>query len=706
MQRYYFLFILLFISNLDFAQSLSWAKQMKGTESNGGLSVAVDDDGNVYSTGWFSGTVDFDPGANTTNVTAVGLFDVYIQKLDNGGNLLWVKTISGSSTERGLGRAIKLDAAGNIYTMGQYKGTFDFDPNAGVYNLTSTDIFGTFIQKLDANGNFIWAKSIESQSNAASFSIDNQGNIYMVGSFSGTVDFDPDAGIQNVTSAGNGDYFILKLNNVGSFEWVKSIGSNNIDLGKDIDLDTQGNLYITGCYENTVDFDPNAGVSLLTSNGVYDIFIQKLDANGNLIWIKSIGGAGRDVGNSLKIDALGNVYSTGGFSGTVDFDPNNGVFNLTTSLQKGYILKLDNNGQMIWAKSINWNGYDSAILDLDNDANVYSTGYFRNTVDFDPNAGTHNITAIGMWDIFIHKLDANGNFVWAKSMKASQYSSRDGSRANGIIVDNCSNIYITGLFEGSVDFNPDDNATEILTAVNYASDIFVQKILQNTNTTPGVDTIVSCTPIVWIDGNTYSENNNTAIFNTFDINGCDSTVVLNLTIIEDNSYSIHINLISDDSCSSTCNGIAEVIIAGGTQPYSYNWTKNGETVKIATQLCEGKNTVVVTDNKGCKANTSINIGLISSDLSAIYAPNAFTPNGDGLNDEFLIKGIPITEYYHISIFNRWGENIFTSNDVSENWNGTYNGKTVAGGVYFYYLNYYDSCANKKVTKRGCITLLR
>jgi len=300
-------------------------------------------------------------------------------------------------------------------------GTADFDPNAGVYNLTAIGLRDIYIQKLDFNGNFIWAKSMggTDYDGGGAIAIDNLGNIFTTGAFQDTVDFDPNTGIHNLTAVGgfNSDIYIQKLDSSGNFLWAKSMGGTSSDIGRDIVVDNLGNVYTTGYFEKNVDFDPNTGVYNLTAsgtNGYYDVFIQKLDANGNFLWAKSMGSTGFDMGTSITLDNLGNVYSTGGFQGTVDFDPGPGssyLTALTVSNQDIYIQKLDSSGNFIWAKSmggIGNNGTGESIV-VDNSGNIYTTGFFKDTVDFDPNADTCNLVSAGNYDIFIQKLRPETN---------------------------------------------------------------------------------------------------------------------------------------------------------------------------------------------------------------------------------------------------------------------------------------------------------
>ena len=143
------LFFILVCVNFTQAQSpnLAWAKGLGGTLGDQGRSVAVDGAGNVYTTGFFNGTVDFDPNAGVFNLTSAGSNDIFVSKLDATGNLVWAKAMGGTNVDIGLGIAV--DATGNVYTTGYFNGTVDFDPNAGVLNLTSTGAQDNFVSKLE-----------------------------------------------------------------------------------------------------------------------------------------------------------------------------------------------------------------------------------------------------------------------------------------------------------------------------------------------------------------------------------------------------------------------------------------------------------------------------------------------------------------------------------------------------------------------------
>ena len=141
----------------------------------------------------------------------------------------------------------------------------------------------------------------------------------------------------------------------GDFVWAKGIGGMGLidNVGRDITIDSSGNIYTTGGYYSTADFDPGPGISNLTSTGNGDIFVTKLDSSGNILWAKSMGGVNYDFGYSIAVDSSGDVYTTGSFEGTADFDPGPGTFNLTSTVNGNiFVTKLDSSGNFVWAKSM------------------------------------------------------------------------------------------------------------------------------------------------------------------------------------------------------------------------------------------------------------------------------------------------------------------------------------------------------------------
>ncbi|MEP6724691.1 MAG: SBBP repeat-containing protein [Bacteroidota bacterium] len=422
----------IFVSKLDASGNFLWAKQLGGIDVDYPSAITADATGNVYVTGDFEGTADFDPGAPVYSFTSVGGADIFIVKLNTAGDFIWAAQMGGPSnpgSNSDLARSIAVDGAGNVYTAGVFVGTSDFDPGTGVYNLTSYDPFGQsgFVSKLDAAGNFVWAKQFTGLSNVVVFSIaiDGSGNVYTTGQFYNTTDFDPGPGVYNLTPVDESNYqnydiFISKLDAAGNFVWAKQLGGPHItgssltDNVYGIAVDVSGNVYTTGSFPGTVDFDPGPGVFNMTATGnlgAIDIFISKLDTDGNFVWAKQIGGAYTEVAYAITVDAAENVYTTGYYTGRADFDPGSGVFNLTPTGGNGsndpdiFVSKLDGAGNFVWAETVGGLGFDYGnAIAVDAGQQVYVTGTFAFTADFDPALAQYDLVSSGNDDVFVLKL--------------------------------------------------------------------------------------------------------------------------------------------------------------------------------------------------------------------------------------------------------------------------------------------------------------
>jgi hypothetical protein len=422
-----------------------------GTSNELGHSIKVDSSGNIYTTGYFLGTVDFDPGEGITNLTSVGNLDVFVSKLNSSGDFLWAKSFGGFSED--IGHSIAVDGSGNVYTTGYFYESVDFDPGEGTANLTSAGEQDVFVSKLNSSGDFLWAKSFGGILYDAAYSIatDNSGNVYTTGFFQGTVDFDPSDGTTNRTSVGSTDVFVSKLNSSGDLLWAMGFGGTSDDWGYSIAVDSSGNVYITGFF--------------------YDVFVSKLNSSGDFLWVKSFSGSASKYSHSIAVDSSGNVYTTGYFLGTADFDPGEGIANLTSAgFADAYVSKLDSSGNHVWVKSFGGSSgtYGHSIA-VDSSGNVYTTGSFYESSDFDPGAGTANLTSVAEEDAFVSKLNSSGDLLWAKGFGGTSNDS-----GYSIAVDSSGNVYTTGFFYDTVDFDPGEGTMNLTSA--GGSDVFVLKL--------------------------------------------------------------------------------------------------------------------------------------------------------------------------------------------------------------------------------------
>jgi hypothetical protein len=409
----------IFVLKLNAAGDFVWAKHIGGLNYDRNEGMCIDASGNVYLTGNFGGTPDFDPGPGVYNLVATSYSNMFICKLDVSGNFIFAKHIIGTGLY-GTSDDITVDLAGNIYTTGNFSDTCDFDPGIGVYNLYGDTTGGIgqhgtiFINKLDVSGNFVWAKSLGNLSSfneGLSVTTDGAGNVYTTGDFGGTGDFDPGAGIFNMTALGVGpnesNVFVSKLNSSGNFVWAKRMGYETAGASS-IKIGPTGSVYTTGGFYLTGDFDPGPGIFNITSAGSSDIFVSALDASGNFLWAKGMGGTAKDEARSLSVDQYNNIYTTGSFDSSADFDPGAGTFSLSphSGNRDVFVSKLDASGNFLNAGNMGGTGGDGGnSIASDNFGNAYTTGGFGGTADFDPGPNTYTFsTTTGNVGLFLSKL--------------------------------------------------------------------------------------------------------------------------------------------------------------------------------------------------------------------------------------------------------------------------------------------------------------
>ncbi len=305
-----------FISKLDLAGNFVWAKNFsprspRFTQNE----VAIDATGNVYITGGFSGTVDFDPGSGVSNLNnSINQFptlNTFISKLDTNGNFVWAKQFAGDSSNIAVG--ISVDRQGNVFTVGNFYFGADFDPGAGTKALSAGRYSDGFLSKLDSAGNFVLAQSYAGERFSETVALEDRGNTYVAGSFAGTVDFDPGTARAERSSNGSNDAFISKLDTVGNHLWTQTFGGVSFDRISKVTTDGSGNVYAVGGFMGTVDFDPGVGVSNLTggAGGVASPFLIKFDAIGNFVWVKPIGLAATEFVINLRATANGTIELLG-----------------------------------------------------------------------------------------------------------------------------------------------------------------------------------------------------------------------------------------------------------------------------------------------------------------------------------------------------------------------------------------------------------
>ncbi|MEM7036010.1 MAG: SBBP repeat-containing protein [Bacteroidota bacterium] len=485
------LWSLLFFANPLAAQipTLAWAHQVGDPYYESyGRGITSDAAGNVYTIGYWQGTADFDPGPGSQNATTTYGDDMFIQKLDAGGNLIWALPMVFAAGGMHPG-GIQTDASGNVYIAGRFFGTGDFDPGPGTHSMTATSYDG-FVLKLNSAGNFVWAAQIAGNDrvNVEDIAVSPAGEVHLAGTFEGLADFDPSFPAFTLLSYGDEDVFVMKLNTAGVFQWARQAGSWQEDDAFTIALDATGNVYVGGQFRINGNFSTNATPHIVNSSGNFDGFIWKLDANGNRIWARGIGGTSFDRLTGLDVDSNGNVFAVGRFTYIADFDPGPGT-HLISSMAggfsgfsvDGYTLKLNAAGDFQWVQTVASPQYNYGYgVKIDDNNDIYTCFLIAGTSDMDPGPGTLFLTGHGM---ALQKLDNSGTLEWATII---------GTGVGGFgtpdffDIGNDGSIYIAGHFGGLVDFAPEAPVYNLYGAY-YDGTAFFAKLNGNT-----------VTPVEWL----------------------------------------------------------------------------------------------------------------------------------------------------------------------------------------------------------------
>ena len=447
------LLLVLLLGEQAAGQKLNWVHQWGDTVTN--CSAMAYDHGFVYSIGSFESTIDLDSGINSHTIASLGGRDMFVIKLDTSGNFIWAARLGGAGGD--YPQKIVVDPSGNIFVTGFFSDTVDFDPGPGTHTLASNGDGDVFLWKLSAAGNFIWAIRAGGSGFdvATELAVDNVGDVYCAGYYVDTVDFDPGPGI-TLLSDTNGR-FVCKYSTNGALLWANSY----TDLyPRALVCDAAHNVYFAGTYGTNIDIDPGPGSYYLFSQGYYNylhtMFITKLNPSGTFAWALSIGNWSGEELMDLTLDNSGNIYFTGNFTGALDFDPGPGAQYLTAMGPNGdvFICKLDPSGNYLFAKQFAitsgvTNSMGQRIV-VDAGNNIYTAGFYGiGTIDMDPSPlTTFSLTSITTV-LFISKLNALGNFVWAEQIEQMTFSG-----ATALVCDPSNNIYLGGSFLTNVNFNP------------------------------------------------------------------------------------------------------------------------------------------------------------------------------------------------------------------------------------------------------------
>lgn len=507
----------------------SWAKHTTGSLNEYIQSIQVDNAGNTYACGYFSGSVDFDPGVGVYMLTAQGINDAFILKLSANGGFVWARQLSGPGDDVAYSCAI--DKVNNrLFVGGYFSDSIDLDPGAGINKQVSKGSTDLYIIAIDFNANYLNALHLGGINDDAvnGIAVDQSAKLVATGYFQQTMTYGGSIpNLKNLTSLGGDDIFVLKWNCANSTcDWAISMGASGQQDGNSIICDSKNNIRIAGYFENNVDFDPGASTTLVTNHGNSDWFVLGLDSNAQFQWVQTCGSNLFENALSITVNAKDEVLS-GGF-----FQSNLSIGNsIITSLgnDDALLVNISQTGNLNWYQHYGGTGQEvinNLITTSGN--NLLVTGYFQDTVLFNSQSPSLKRTSNGGRDVFFFRADTTGAVQWVKTFGGSS-----DDWGNSVATDTNGNIFVGGFFEQLVDFNPGAGVFNLM-ALN--DDAFLEK-LSPCIPSSSTSTQTACGSYMWHATN-YTTSG-TYYYYGINYTGCDSLETLHLTILPSSSHTIY-----------------------------------------------------------------------------------------------------------------------------------------------------------------------
>lgn len=412
------------------------------------------------------------------------IFSTALTAVAEGPTFRWSARMGGNHED--FASDIALDKKGNSYIVGTFRDLAYFDENDD-YQMTSRGEADVFVAKLNRIGAIEWINQIGGGSDdfARGVAVDTVGNCIVTGSFqspkAAILVGEEETKVAEMIRQADTDIFVTKFDTDGNLLWAKTGGSGPGGSGTAVATDVEGNVYVTGYFLGTGLFEDLT----LNNSGYIDIFVARYDPDGELVWVRQIGGRSDDVAASIKVDDQGSVFLAGGFSERMQVARN--ITLKSEGLFDAFLIKLDSEGRTAWA--VAEGGYMNDIaygLGIDPAGNILISGGYAGSESFGSEFPTHagyrkprrrytrayfgrtRLTSEGGSDIFVAKYNPAGKMVWVQSVGGNKKGAAEAGY--GLDVDARGHAFVTGTFSGRVKFG---NNTLISRGVG---DIYVMEL--------------------------------------------------------------------------------------------------------------------------------------------------------------------------------------------------------------------------------------
>jgi hypothetical protein len=408
-----------------------WQAGFGGLGIDSPRGIAVGADGSVYICGYIEGETDF--GGSVGKKKSAGKSDAFVAKLAPDGKIAWAQVFGAAREDAANAIAIKGDKV-------VVAGTFLDEITVNGITKKSTGSDDLFIAAFDKDGNgeWLWTAGGIDSDGVNTIAASPDGGWVIGGSFTDSLDITAGTKTVSMKSKGRTDAILIKLAAGGDTEWIKQYGGRYDDAIMHVAVDANNNIYVQGIFKDIANW---GGQDLKAGGGSdNDVVLAKYDVNGDHVWSQRFGNAFNEVAGGVAVDPAGNVTIAGSFEnkGSISFGDKDDHVSLGEA--DVYVARFSGDGKLQWAKTFGGDRVDVAYdVALDSAGNALVTGWFEGTVDFGKNGtvSTKNLNK----DVFVVKLDAKGNTVWATT-----FGDKDHDQGRAIAVDDKGSVYVTGLY--------------------------------------------------------------------------------------------------------------------------------------------------------------------------------------------------------------------------------------------------------------------
>ncbi|MGA2823422.1 MAG: SBBP repeat-containing protein [Bacteroidales bacterium] len=716
----------MFVAKYDADGNVIWAKSAGGPYSDYGCGIDVDLSGNVYVTGEFGSlTMTIGPFTLTKQTVnpALASTDLFLAKYDAGGNVLWAKRAGGNESE--TVNSVSVDNAGNVFLPGNYKSQ-SITLGSSTFTNIDPQYNNVFLAKYSTDGDIIWAVSAggPDDDEIASVSSDKYGNAYLAGySESPSITFGSYTLPNPISPVGN--LFVTKYDGNGNALWVKSTlePSGYPHAGA---VDTAGHAYICGSTgSQQLRFDSTTLFFPYTTNGFFGSFTAKLsNYSVNIVHTDPVcyadhnGTATANVtGGTPPFTYLWNTTPPQTTKTATGLQA--GIYKVTVTDASGLVtigyvtinqpalIQTDIQQVICKGDSLLFNGNYYSTPGILYDTMVSVKGcdsIIKLTLAVDPLDTTHLFPSIcpgGIYNFYGTPLTTPGIYY---HMLTSSHGCDSVISVNLTVNPDYFIVNPQTICDGKAyiiggnTYTIAGNYLDTLKTVSQCDSVINTQLLVNPSYHYNDQQTICSGQSYVFRGNTYTVTGN--YFDPFTtVLGCDSIFQLSLTV-----NPLPIAWAGNDIRTSYGNPV-QLNATGGV---SYQWNPPDYLSNpfvsdpVSTPLTTITYVVTVTDSNGCSATDTVKILL---DEYIIIFPNAFTPNGDGLNDVFRPKADNICRFT-MSVYNRIGQLLFETDNIETGWNGMFRGELCPAGVYVYTATYEFAGSGERKTISGNFTLLR